>query len=267
MSIDLSKALDRCIYCRLSGVPLTLEHVIPQGLGGTLKLERATCYDCMKQIQSFEPFCITKTFEVSRTFFKVKSKKKHKFKGRNLPVGIGEAADKKWVQADFDTYPFAMGVPVFPPATLLQGIVKETSEIVISHLRTWFSAEYLARIKKFAGQGKASTFTLFETERFSRFMAKIAHGFAVSELGLDGFTPIATNFIRAIPDPLSFSLVGEAIEPISKAQPNLHEMDIQYVRDLVTVRVQLFAPITGAPTYQVVVGKRLPELPAPDQGA
>jgi hypothetical protein len=42
----------KCIYCFVTGVPLTEEHVIPYALGkNSLILEGACCDECQKTIQ------------------------------------------------------------------------------------------------------------------------------------------------------------------------------------------------------------------------
>ncbi len=97
--------------------------------------------------------------------------------------------------------------------------------------------------------------TLLTIEHLFSLIAKIGHGFAVAEFGLDGFQPLATNMIRGIPDELSHSLVGMSEEqpPSTSA---LHELAIRMTDEYVTVLVQLFAPLS-TPTFQAVVGRKL----------
>jgi hypothetical protein len=44
-----------CIYCNETPkTPLTLEHIIPEGLGGGLTIENASCATCAEQTHAFE---------------------------------------------------------------------------------------------------------------------------------------------------------------------------------------------------------------------
>src|SRR5687768_15705481 len=47
-------ALGRCIYCGTTDAPLSKEHVIPKGLGGTLVLPKASCAGCAKITSAVE---------------------------------------------------------------------------------------------------------------------------------------------------------------------------------------------------------------------
>ena len=246
-------AIRRCIYCLRDGVPLGREHVIPEGLGGTLILLKACCRDCEDAIREYEQPCIRQTFESPRTYLRVKSKAKHKARKRRLLVGTGAAPTTVWTVADFDGFPFTLSLPKFDPPPLLSGIIKNDDTFIIEKIGTWGAP---GAFEKMAALGnRVAVFTPESIEHLFSLIAKIGHGFAVAEFGLDGFRPLATNMIRGIPDELSNSLVG-----LSEEQPPstsaLHELAIRMTDEYVTVLIQLFAPL-GIPTFQVVVGRKL----------
>lgn len=248
-------AIRRCIYCLREGVPLGREHVIPEGLGGTLIILKACCRKCEDAIRKFEQPCIRQTFESPRTYLRIKSKRKHIPRNRRLRVGARAASDsdRVWTTADFDDFPFTLAFPKFDPPPLLSGVIKNDDRHIIQKIEFWLAPGALAKMH--STKEETSVFTPIRIGDLFSLIAKIGHGFAVSELGLDGFKPLVTNMIRGIPDDLSNSLVGRSEEqpPSTSA---LHELAIRMTDEYVTVLVQLFAPI-NAPTFQAVVGRRL----------
>lgn len=246
-------AIRRCIYCLREGVSLGREHVIPEGLGGTLILLKACCRDCEDAIDKFEQPCIKQTFESPRTYLRVKSKAKHKPRKRRLRVGVGAAPDTVWTTADFDDFPFTFALPKFDPPPLLSGTIKTDDQIIIEKMEYWVAPGAMEKMAAFGNTAQVAT--LLTIEHLFSLIAKIGHGFAVAEFGLDGFQPLATNMIRGIPDELSDSLVGMSEEqpPSTSA---LHELAIRMTDEYVTVLVQLFAPLS-TPTFQAVVGRKL----------
>ncbi len=168
-------------------------------------------------------------------------------------MGVGAAPDTVWTVADFDDFPFTFALPKFDPPPLLSGIIKNDDQIIIDKLGMWFAPGALARMRAIGKRTKV--FTPFRIGYLFSLIAKIGHGFAVAELGLDGFQPLATNMIRDIPDELPNSLIGMSEEqpPSTSA---LHELAIRMTDEYVTVLIQLFAPLS-TPTFQAVVGRKL----------
>ena len=90
---------------------------------------------------------------------------------------------------------------------------------------------------------------------FGRFLAKIAHAFATTELGIDGFAPLLLSTIRGEPPALLAWLIGC---PIGDEPPSAERHEIGFAKlDVahVTVGVRLFAS-QHLPTYYVVAGRR-----------
>ena len=98
-------------------------------------------------------------------------------------------------------------------------------------------------------------------DEFARFLAKIAHVYAVAELGLDAFKPVLVNAILDKPPMLlSYYVGGPISDRTEKEQVDLHELEIfRYPfdgRQLVIVRIQLFA-FYNFPAYELVVGEAI----------
>jgi hypothetical protein len=93
-------------------------------------------------------------------------------------------------------------------------------------------------------------------------MAKIAHAFAVAEVGLDGFTPaLQPTILGEQENPFQFVGCLEQAEP--PKQNWLHDLSLLCWEDkgrrYLVVKMRLLANL-GAPEYHVVVGT-VDELP------
>ncbi len=100
-----------------------------------------------------------------------------------------------------------------------------------------------------------------EPYRFARFIAKVAYGYAVAEVGLHCFRPLARDIILGRSNDY-FHFVGSApSEPPDSGWPRggKHHfgITIRFVQDsigLVVVDIKLFAE-AGTPVYHAVVGE------------
>src|SRR5262245_34795232 len=77
-------SLGYCIYCGADGCTLSTEHIIPEGLGGNLEFEGASCGDCQSIINRFESVCLKQMFFHYRMRMGFPSKRK----GRDWPSVI-----------------------------------------------------------------------------------------------------------------------------------------------------------------------------------
>src|SRR5262249_16290490 len=92
---------------------------------------------------------------------------------------------------------------------------------------------------------------------FSQMLAKIAHSFAVAEMGMDGFCPFLQPMICETDTSNSVQYIG-GLQRVEPAQPRLHDLSFSTHTcgrpDVVGVRIRLLAPL-GTPTYFVAVGR------------
>ena len=95
---------------------------------------------------------------------------------------------------------------------------------------------------------------------FGQMLAKIGLGYAVSELGIDGFKPLVRDFIRGRINEFGHWLGGPANCPPEPPSNSLHELDLAFLKtgdmhtEYVTVYIRLFANL-GLPRNYVVVGQ------------
>src|ERR1035437_5629128 len=67
-----------CIYCGAMVTRLSEEHIIPQGLGGTLKLPAASCSVCADETHAYEGRVQARMFGYARAQFGIRGKKRDK---------------------------------------------------------------------------------------------------------------------------------------------------------------------------------------------
>ncbi len=93
---------------------------------------------------------------------------------------------------------------------------------------------------------------------FFRMLAKIAHAFAVAEMGLDSFVPFLTPMICDAETSNSVQYIG-GLPDSEPATAGLHELSFGshacHRPDTVAVRIRLLAALE-TPTYYVAVGRR-----------
>jgi hypothetical protein len=154
-----------------------------------------------------------------------------------------------------EDYPPTLLLVTFDTPHLLSGIV--FGDPVSGAWMHFFKdvAELLAtkyRLNEFAT-------TSLNVHALCRTLAKIAHAYAVAEMGIDGFVHLLPHLIVGSYDEWATYYIGN----LSHAAPpgaNLHEIAIEpptaETWRYVVVRIRLFASV-GAPIYRVVAGERL----------
>ena len=220
-------ALNVCIYCQRRDVKLETEHVFPEGLAGTLKLFRASCRRCADLIHPVETYCIKNTFEQMRPWLKIKSKRKHKAFPRKLTVSRKGGENGTWEIATEDDFPYALTLLRLNTPGILRG--RPPGEDLETDGMTFLtSAEFGERMVRL-GPNPAISFN-FRPGYLTRFLAKIAHGCAVADRGLDGFRPCLPPFIKGEDPSIGPAyFVGSLYEPGWDSTEELHWYDTREV--------------------------------------
>lgn len=168
--------------------------------------------------------------------------------------GVGKAR----LDIPLDHFPIIFSMPVYtePVATAnASASGKACCGMAIAMLR--YDLGLLYREHKVTSCATAS----WDNLMFCRMLAKIAHAFAVAELGLKGFTPAHLELIND-GEPLSASMIGcnEEHPAPHSGSDTLHMLELGYQRiakeTFVVARITLF-PRHGGPTYTVYVGASL----------
>jgi hypothetical protein len=241
-----------------------MEHIIPQGLGGTMELPKSSCPECAKTTGQVEQSCLREMFGAVRYSMGL-SPRKRKKKPQDITVTVVNHDDSLEIKrVELEVHPHSFILFTFgPPDILLGGPVVlggrprevfTTGPGVWSYLPNKSDAQHPLRYG-----GKGFKVGSFQPMLFSRMLAKIAHAFAVADQGQDSFTPYLPALILGNYETPSYLVGGEAmIPPPFNALHRLH----LYCRrvppspELLIVDIRLFANF-GAPIYRVVVGRWL----------
>jgi hypothetical protein len=251
-------AVGRCIYCGREPpiVALALEHIIPESLGGTLELPDASCAVCANETHAFEGHCAGQLFAPIRAQLNFPSKKRS-LKNRSKKFDMTFDGVRRKVPQD--EYPgllltFVNGLP-----GILTGAVPTedySGGIALATLPGF--GERLNKLKtKFDATTVSFPSSGFEISCLGKMLAKIAHAFAIAELGYGNFLPSLTNLILNKP-PLYISHYVGGLRDIEAPQgDDLHIIEFDQTGigqgRYIIVKIQLFAD-RKMPVYYVVAG-------------
>ena len=242
---------------------LTLEHIIPESLGGMLELPAASCPACQVITSAIEGHNARRLFQPLRRQFNLPRKSKGKARREEREqeqfVVVVDGI-RRFVPAN--EYPGIIVSLVFPMPTILLGIPPELSDFSGGGVNIALLPEYGERLNalraKYGNEVKFLSGASAET--IARFLAKIAHAYTIAEIGYGKFTPYLLGIIRGQDPRLMHHLIGSAMGDAPKGD-DLHDIDILsptvfgYPR-LIVVKMQLFSNLS-LPVHYVVAGERL----------
>jgi hypothetical protein len=257
----------KCIYCAGTKPPLTREHVLPRGLGGSiapegkheaLVLQRASCESCRRMTQQIEDECLRGRFWPIRSHLKLDRKDRRPSHVRIQLEFTDGTIEARRVKPE--TAHAAILMTHFDKAEVLD--FRQRSQM--PRIKTIFPPEFSIPASKH-GAAKVGVQAKADNPRFAQMLAKIGLGLAVAEYGVDGFHPLVRDFIRFLPNDYRHWVGGRS--PNEDLPGNaLHCFRSSIVRTqfggaFIIVDIRLFASY-GAPTNYVVVGKPLvPDIP------
>ena len=218
----------KCIYCGAEPPePLTIEHILPQGLGGGLILPAASCETCRRITHKIEEICLR---SMSLLTYRLRA---------GLVQRPHEISDRAKGQPHFLLLP----APDHGP-----GILEDRQLGAPMRYHLQLAANIMpARLPQ------------LDVRTYFRMIAKIAHAFAVSQIGIDAFDGDLPHIILRDVAPITPYLIGKS-EITLPIRPDTHSHQLglgltpRGGGHLVTVRVQLFA-LSRGPAYKVVAGR------------
>lgn len=248
-----SRKVGKCIYCGLTGEPLSREHIIPQGLNGELTLIAASCPRCRDITSEFEQEVLRNTFGPARIALQMRSKRPNE-RPSHLPIRVRRGGVEIEIQVPVDEYPAILALPIFAQPGYLAGRSNSVGIDIVDTAQTQIAGLPLAELRrKYSGDYLGVRLT-YQPVKFARTVAKVAYGFTVLSLGLEH---IADRYVLP-------ALLGEAnnigrwvgCDGSSPLGPSsgLHAVTLRMEGKEIHVLVRLFAQF-GAPEYHVVVGR------------
>lgn len=257
------KPAKQCIYCGAKAKKLTKEHIIAHAFAGdSLILPSASCGKCQEKTRDWETYCSRHLWWPFRTRVGAPSSGKQppsSFEVKHIRVrsitedshiDYGQLGTTKVAPMEF---PFSFIALAFPPPGALIGRAPNAS--IQYRVDCKISEEEFRRFAPNSGDG--FRIAPMDLEKYCRMLCKVAHAYAVAELGQDAFHPALTDFIRGSPLHNCWHWIGgEWDNP--PPSPSFHEIAWEIIahdsRWFVAVDIRLFAFI-GSPQYRIVVGE------------
>lgn len=172
------------------------------------------------------------------------------------PIFDSSTKPNRKIEVPIELHPTSMLFPLLGAPRIFNPVPVDPQ-----HDNTWHRSD-MSAARSFVQQHGISKFATgsLDTWAMCRVLAKIAHAYTVSVLGLDGFVPLLPHFIMGNGDGARFFYVGSSLTVDPPNPDALHEVGFEEPAteqwQLWVVRIRLFAQF-GAPTYRVVSGFRL----------
>lgn len=248
-----------CIYSTRndphSSSSLTIEHIIPEGLGGKVELLGANCETCRNSTSKIEGIVLREQFQQLRQLLKLgRLRKPQPFLLARAEGAVRHSSE--WTPVESGEYPLHAVLPVFYPPGLLVGRARHT-------VFAGPGEQAFMRLPRVNFHNVGDTLTVpakFHPVFLARLVAKIAHGACVALMGRGSFDPLLPQAIIG-GYPFLPHLVGSPAAPVKPlltvedmSNGPLHEVTILQHHSYFVAHVRLFAKF-GFLGYQVVVGR------------
>ncbi len=254
-----------CIYCGATEWSaqqqrkLGDEHIIPEGLGGALILPEASCRACEAITSAVELEWLRGSYYTARVQKGLGKKKKRP--PRFLPLQVLRDGQMTWESISIEKYPAMVATLLFDEPTILSDLVPVekalSGGVAVGTLPTFGQL-----LKPYLDQGTV-TFVPPRSGATSvhlgRMLAKIAHSYAVAELGITGFSPFLVDIISGADIRHLSHYVGGTRE-VPPASDKGYEINLTTVASAgplpyLVVKIRILSDVGGMPEYWVVVGE------------
>jgi hypothetical protein len=256
-----------CIYCN-APPPLTLEHIIPEGLGGALIIPNASCDACSKETHAFEGHAMNVMKAVRRQLGFPQKRRGAKDRLRRKEERFVLMLDKHKVKVPIEEFPALLMSLVFPfPGILLGQKTPEDKPLSGGVYSAELMEGFGEKLNRLRAKYRADSVSIVgiepsgrgDDDDYGRMLAKIAHAYAAAELGCGNFHPLLLHTIGGLkPYCLSY-FIGSGVGKIPPGD-DLHEIAIDEsvpgAEPYVVVKLRLFAN-RDTPTHYIVAGRRL----------
>ncbi len=259
-----------CIYCD-SKSELTDEHIIPHGLGGKLILKDSSCKTCAIETSRLEDALLRGHWASARKHLNMPSRHKRRNEGNPTMAeikiirrnGIILLAQIRADEANFLLLPYLFRSELLHEP-ILEGIKPYAKNFGFIFLKiNGPSKAYISGNEyKFDGSEKIENIiNKFDSNNIFRFLAKIAHSYAIHIYGLSAcneyYLPkiILGNVTEAM------QYIGNAPDEMQNLRldkcDDFHSLKSEILDGHLCVYIQLFnvTNFTPTPIYQVVVGR------------
>jgi hypothetical protein len=261
-------SIGRCIYCGVRGQTLTDEHIIPFSLtGNAIIFEKASCTECQKLINQFEQPCLRKMFGAFRVQADLPTRRR-KERPSAFELVFSKVDDQGLLIGDplkrnipANQVPLSLSSWRLPLPAILCG--RTPSDDIIGeawcHVNDVTARRLINEVRKQIGYTGHLALKIADIPKahFLRFLAKIAHTYAVAEHGYDAFEHLATPVILGRSNALCDVVGGEWAIPPRSTGAEIVDIKLGQCEapgGMLIAGVRLF-PFMGTPQHIVVVGR------------
>jgi hypothetical protein len=171
-----------CIYCGQTKPPLGREHINALGLDGGFVLPKASCSACSAITGKVEQLCLRGMFGLFRTKLSMKSNR-HKKKPQSFYISHQRGKTK----IEPTLLPAFLIFPIFSVPSVLLTMDLRPLPLVITGHRVFNLSEPSPKLVQM--HGPFAIDHPYNLIMFARMLSKIAHSFAVAEIGEENFLP------------------------------------------------------------------------------
>lgn len=225
---------------------------MPLSLGGNLILPKASCKRCADITKKFEQVCARAIFGPLRIRLNMPTRNRAE-RPAELPVPI-RRVDGAWerVMVPANKFPAHFVGARLPPPGIFLG--NEPTDLFHA---TLVSMTWRENIEQLVNKpGEAIQLHKLHWGAFCKLLVKIAHGFAVSQVGLDAFTHFLPDLILGKSNFFPHFIGGDPVRLEKPPSNRLCELQLNKLENteylFVTIRLFCFL---DAPQYAVVVGE------------
>ena len=253
-----------CIYCGSdtyahgSDRKLGDEHIVPEGLGGRLILKEASCKACETITSQAELEWLRGSFYAARVHKGFGKKKKRT--PLLLPLKVFTNGEVVTKTVPLEEYPPMVVTLLFDTPEILLDL-DPVDKVLSGGVAIGILPSFGELLKDYLAQGsvtiepprKSATST-----QLGRMLAKIAHAYAVAELGIKGFNAVLQPIILGSDTRHLAYYVGGSreISPPLSCHYSISLLNSRSTNGMTfyEVAIRLLSDIQGMPTYRVIVG-------------
>jgi hypothetical protein len=222
-------------------------------------LPNSSCEKCRKITHNFETACMKRALLPYRYHTGLVRHPDQLQEQIPLGVTVGPEAIGQYVAPD--DHPYCLVLPKLEsPPGILAGLTPAQSHFKIRYQLAVFGEEVQGSVEEH-GRGHIHTH-MIDFEPYWKMVAKIAYGFAVGEIGLDGFRPVIHDFITGKKPELGAYLIGDCADALPPQQGHHRlawKFEVTQRRTWISVAVGLFRGHGETPVYSVIVGSATKE--------
>lgn len=249
---QMLRTIGRCIYCFAAAPPLQTEHIVPFGLGGRWELAEASCPRCAAITGRFEQHLLREILNGPRAALNLRTRRP-KGRPRTYPFSYIKDGRVETVSLTAREYPALAVFPCFaPPACLDKRAYTKGIDVAEPVLVQLGGPNIKATLQRY-GAKTVRYSVRHDFDFYPRCILKIAYGFAVATLGLEGISE--ATILPAIVGQRDDSGMWLGCDGVRKLPgSSLHEYSVA-VDNQIIVRIGLFSPVKSVPEYVAVIGK------------